>query len=246
MNFVYLIVSVILVSLFSFVGAITLSLGQKKLQKILLLLVAFSAGALIGDAFIHLLPESLEEQSSSFVSISIFVGIFFFFILEKILRWRHCHDVSCQDHPKHLGTMNLVGDGIHNLIDGLLIGASFSVSIPLGIATTIAVVLHEIPQELADFGVLLHSGYTVKKALLFNFLSGSLAIIAAIVAFFLGEASADFSAFMLPFTVGSFLYIAMSDLIPELHKEFSFKHSFVQILSLIAGIGVMFLLLLVE
>jgi len=217
------------------------------MQKILLFLVAFSAGSLIGDAFIHLLPEALAENKNELMlSIAILSGIMLFFLLEKVLRWRHCHESGCEDHPRHLGLMNLIGDGAHNYIDGLLIGASFSVSIPLGIATTIAVILHEIPQELGDFGVLLHSGFSVKKALFFNLLTGLIAILGGLTALVMGERLGSFNAFMLPFTMGGFIYIALSDLIPELHKDTSPVQTIFHIFGIIAGIGVMLLLLLLE
>jgi len=246
MAFFYLILSILAVSAVSFIGALALSIKRTKLEKILHIMVAFSAGALIGDAFIHLLPESLETNTSFFISISIFAGIITFFLLEKILRWRHCHEVGCDEHPRHLGQINLVGDGIHNLIDGLLIGASFAVSIPLGVTTTIAVILHEIPQELGDFCVLLHSGFTVKKALFFNFISAAIAILGGIAAFLIGNDASEFTSFMLPFTIGGFIYIALTDLIPELHKELSFKNTLWQVLGLLGGIGVMFSLLFLE
>ena len=155
----YIIISVIIVSLLSFSGVIALALKKDFLRRILLILVAFSTGALIGDAFLHLLPEAVNEAGgfTGTIALSVFIGILIFFSLEKFLRWRHCHDIDCKDHPKHLGTMNLVGDGVHNFIDGALIASSYLISVPLGIATTIAVAAHEIPQELGDFGVLIHS-----------------------------------------------------------------------------------------
>ncbi len=246
MTLLYILISVLIISSVSLIGVFTLSVKEVFLKKILLTMVAFSAGALIGDAFIHLLPEAMEKSNSLSISLSIFAGITAFFLLEKFLRWRHCHDLSCHDHPHHLGMINLVGDGMHNLIDGLLIGASFVISIPLGISTSLAVILHEIPQELGDFGVLLHSGFTVKKALFFNFLSASVAIPGAIIAYFIGSSAQAFNDFMVPFTIGSFIYIALSDLIPELHKETSIKQTLSHTAGLFAGIGVMFLLLLLE
>lgn len=246
MTLVYILISVLIISSISLIGIFTLSIKEVFLKKILLTMVAFSAGALIGDAFIHLLPEAMEKNDSLSISLSIFAGITIFFLLEKFLRWRHCHDLSCHDHPRHLGIINLVGDGMHNLIDGLLIGTSFIVSISLGISTSLAVILHEIPQELGDFGVLLHSGFTVKKALFYNFLSASLAILGAIVAYFISSSAQAFSDFMVPFTIGSFIYIALSDLIPELHKETAIKSMFTHTLGFFGGIGVMFLLLFLE
>ncbi|MEI8143647.1 MAG: ZIP family metal transporter [Candidatus Berkelbacteria bacterium] len=247
MILLYTFVSVFVVSLISLIGVLTLTVKQDYLKKILLYFVAFSVGGLIGDTFLHLLPQSFSSGLSSLaIGISLFAGVLSFFILEKILRWRHCHDIGCHDHPAHLGTMNLIGDAAHNAIDGILIGASFVVSIPLGIATTLAVIFHEIPHELGNFGVLLHSGFTIKKALFFNYLSSLVAIVFAILAVFLGRYSGGFINFMVPFTAGSFLYIAMSDLIPELHKEEGAKKTIIQTLAIILGIATMALMLLME
>lgn len=223
-------------------------LKKAVLAKILLFLVAFSAGALIGDSFLHLLPQIVSQRGfDGNISLPIFAGILSFFILEKVLRWHHCHDNSCEEHShEHLGTINLVGDGFHNLIDGLLIGSSFIVSIPVGIATTLAVALHEIPQELGDFGVLLHSGFTKQKALLFNLLSGLVALLGGGLAIFLTGRIGGFDQFMIPYTVGGFLYIALADLIPELHRDNHFKRTLLHIFGFIAGIAVMWLLLFLE
>lgn len=246
-NLLYTILAVLIISAISLVGVFALAIKQQTLKKALSFMVSFSVGALIGDAFLHLLPESIEGgRSFVFISLAIFVGILSFFILEKFLRWRHCHDLSCHDHPRHIGVINLVGDGFHNLIDGILIGVSFAVSIPLGIATSIAIILHEVPQELGDFSVLMHSGFTVKKALLWNFLSGSLAVVSAISAFFIGNQAESFTIFMIPFTIGTFIYIAMSDLIPELHKETSFRQGLIQFAGLSLGMAIMLILLVVE
>lgn len=244
MIWLYSIISVCIVSSISLIGVFALVLNQKFLNKILLFLVAFSAGGLLGDAFIHLLPESVAQSGFNlFVALSVLSGIVVFFVLEKFLRWRHCHDVSCSGHTHHLGTMNLISDGVHNFIDGLLIGASFLISIPLGITTTIAVVLHEIPQELGNFSVLLHSGYTIKRAIFYNFISALTAIVGVVVVLLIGERVMMVREFMVPFTVGTFMYIALSDLIPELHKEMGWKKSLLQLASFILGIGLMVLLL---
>ena len=247
MVFIYTLASVVLVSLISLIGVLTLAVKKNFINNILLYLVAFSVGALLGDSLIHLLPEAFSENGESlFLSLAIFSGMLSFFLLEKILRWRHCHDLSCKDHPNHIGTINLVGDALHNLIDGLLIGASFLVSVPLGIATTLAVILHEIPQELGDFGVLIHSGFTVKKAVLYNFISASTAIISAMVAVWIGTSIIGFERFMIPFTIGSFVYIALSDLIPELHQEVGRRKTLGQIIAILLGFGVMYAILFIE
>jgi len=166
-----------------------------------------------------------------------------FFVLEKFLRWRHCHDVDCDLHPKQLGTINLVGDAVHNFIDGALIGSSYLVSIPLGITVTLAVIAHEIPQELGDFGVLLHSGFKIKKAIIFNFLSALTAVVGTIVALLVGSKIESFIHIMLPLTAGGFVYIALADLVPELHKENKFWRNFLQFIVFVLGFLVMYLLL---
>ncbi len=239
---IYTLASVTLVSILSLVGILVLLIKKKKLEKILMLMIAFSAGALLGGALLHLIPEALEESSPISVSIYILVGIIIFFILEKIVHWRHCHKISCDDHPHHLGSMNLIGDAVHNFIDGAVIAGSFMVSPALGVTTTIAVILHEIPQEIGDFGVLLYAGYKPKKALIFNFISALFAVVGAVVVLLIG----DFTEIIIPITAGGFIYIASADLIPELHKEVKIRKSLLQLLIILLGIGLMALLAITE
>lgn len=222
-------------------------MGADRLRNITLFLVSFAVGALLGDAFIHLLPESFEQLgTSSVTSLYVILGILLFFVLEKFLRWRHCHIPTSKQHVHPLATMNLVGDGIHNLIDGMLVGASYMVSFPIGLTTTLAVFLHEIPQELGDFGVLVHGGLTVKRALIFNLLSALIAVLGAVVSIVAGSQVQDFSLSLLPVTAGGFLYIAGSDLIPELHHEVKASTSLWQLILIVLGVAIMALLLLVE
>ncbi len=243
----YSLVSVLLVSLLSFIGVFFLAFKKEKLQKILLFLVSFAAGGLLGDAFLHLLPEAVEETGFNIeISLAILLGILGFFALEKFISWRHCHIPTSKEHPHPIVFMNLVGDGLHNFIDGMVIAASFLVSFPLGMATSLVVILHEIPQEIGDFGVLIHGGFSKNKALTFNFVSGLVAIAGAIVILFLGTRFTQVIRLLIPFTAGSFLYIAGSDLIPELHKETNSPKSAFQLLGLILGIGLMLLLLMIE
>ncbi len=234
----YTFVSILIISLISLIGVVTLFTKTKQLPKILLFLISFSAGALLGDAFIHLIPESLES-GIEFMPLFIIFGILCFFILEKIIHWRHCHLPTCKEHPHPLATMNLVGDAFHNFLDGIIIVTSYIVSIPLGIATTIAVALHEIPQEIGDFGVLLYAGYTKKKAILMNFLISLTALLGGVVGFLLSKNIESFSSIMLAFTAGGFIYIATSDLIPELKKDVGIKKTIVQLIGLILGVGIM-------
>ena len=234
----YTILSVVIVSLISFVGILTLTIKQKNLNKFLIYFVSFAAGALFGDAFIHLIPEAIEEVGLVIqVPVYILLGITFSFIAEKIIQWRHCHgDQKC--HP--FAYMNLLGDGVHNFIDGLIIASSYLVSIPIGLATTLAVIFHEIPQEVGDFGVLLHGGFTKSKALLLNFLSALTAVAGAVIALLLNNFIPNMTNFLIPFAAGTFVYIAGSDLIPELHKELSLKKSFIQLILFVLGIFVMY------
>ena len=166
---IYAIAATIAVSLVSLVSVITLSLSESTTKKLSFLLVSVSAGTLIGDVFIHLLPEASKTSNETFW-LWVIGGIGIFFVLEKIIHWRHCHVPTSKDHPHPVGTMNLVGDGFHNFLDGALIAGSFIVSVPLGITTTIAVLLHELPQEIGDFGVLIHAGYTKARAIFWNFI----------------------------------------------------------------------------
>ncbi|MBC8500733.1 MAG: ZIP family metal transporter [Nanoarchaeota archaeon] len=243
----YSLISVIIVSLISFVGILTLSIKANKLKKILLYMVSFSAGGLFGDAFIHLLPEIIEEVGFSLnISLYAIFGIVFSFVVEKFIRWRHCHLPTTKEHQHPFAIMNLFGDAVHNFMDGLIIGASYLASIPVGIATTLAVVFHEIPQEIADFGVLLHGGFSKGKALFFNFMTALTAVIGAVAAIIISSYVQNVTYFLIPFAAGGFIYIAGSDLIPELHKEVKVKKSLIQITLFILGVGVMVLLLLLD
>lgn len=205
-----------------------------------LLLVSFAVGGLFGDAFIHLLPEAFGELGTNLaVSLYAILGILIFFVLEKFLRWRHCHIPTSEQHMHPLVTVNLIGDTVHNIIDGMLVAASYLVSVPIGITTTVAVVLHEIPQEVGDFGVMIHGGLSVKKALFFNLLSGMAAVLGAVFSLVVGGEISGFSVSLLPVTAGGFLYIAGSDLIPELHHEVDVKMSALQLLLMMLGVGIM-------
>ncbi len=253
----YTLVSVLIVSLLSLIGAVTLFFGRQKVEKFLIYLVGFSAGALLGDAFLHLIPESVEAAGGFVPAISVYIliGILFAFIVEKVFHWGHYHHLENRKEKnkkekskevkdeKILGYMNLFGDGMHNFIDGIVIGASYLVSFPLGLATTLAVIFHEIPQELGDFGVLLHSGFSRRKALLFNFLSAALAIVGGVLAVWLASRVDGLLIFLIPFTAGNFIYIAAPNLIPELQKEPRFGRSIAQLISMLAGIAVMIVLL---
>lgn len=244
---IYTIASVLIVSLVSLLGIFTFSIKTAKLDRFLLYMVSFSTGTLFGDVFFHLLPEIVEESGFGVdVSFYILSGIAFSFAIEKFVHWHHCHHSNSKDHPHPFAIMNLVGDGVHNFLDGLIIGASFLVSVPVGIATTMAVFFHEIPQEIGDFAVLIHGGYSKKRAVILNFLISLLAILGAALALMLSTEMESVTTFLVPFAAGNFLYIAGSDLIPELQKEVNLKKSTLQYLIFILGIMVMYSLLLLE
>jgi len=236
----YSIISVFIVSLISLVGLATISIKMEKLKKILLFLVSFSAGALLGGAFLHLLPEISEEIGFGWLTgIYVLCGILIFFIIEKFIHWRHCHIPTCKNHPHHLAAMNLIGDASHNFIDGLIIAGSYMLNVSLGVTTTVAVILHEIPQEIGDFGVLVYSGYSRKKALTFNFLIALTAVVGAVAGLLLATRFENITHFLVPFTAGGFIYIATADLIPELKKEVVLWKSLIQLFGLILGIIIM-------
>lgn len=250
MVWLYTLASVFVVSLISLIGVFSLSVKKERLEHILLYLVSFSVGALFGEVFLHILPEISEEANySTRFGLYFLFGIILFFIIEKIIHWRHCHRADhCDVHEiKVVGYTNLIGDVFHNFLDGMIIASGFMVSTPLGIATSLAVIIHEIPQEIGDFGVLIYSGFTRGKALLFNLASASIAIIGAIVALFLAGNIEGLSSIILSIAGGGFIYIAGSDLIPELHKApCAGCRPFFQLLFIVCGIGVMGLLLLLE
>ena len=234
-----IILSTFLVSLLSFIGVFTLSLSEKILEKILFYLVALSIGGLMGGAFLHLLPEASEKFGNSNVFLYALAGFFLFLIIEKIIHWRHCHEGHCPVHT--FAYMNLIGDGIHNFIDGLIMAAAFISSPGLGVASTIAIFLHEIPQEIGDFGVLVYGGIKKKRALLYNFLTAVTAVFGGIFGYYFLSATDAASKFLLAFAAGGFLYIAASDLIPEIRKENNVKKSVLNFIFIFLGLLAMYL-----
>jgi len=244
----YAVGSAVLVSLVSLVGIAAIWANHAQLRGVLFVFVSLATGALFGDALVHLLPEAFAKSGRpEMTSFYVLAGIFAFFVLEKLLRWRHSHLLEGDQLIHPVGVMNLVADAIHNLVDGTLIGASYLAGLPVGIATTVAVVLHEVPQEIGDFAVLLHAGFTRSQALLFNLLSASLAIVGALAATIVGlDDAGPLTSAVLPLTAGMFIYIGGADLIPELHKEPEAVKSLVQLIAMGAGVGIMFLLLLLD
>lgn len=249
MVWVYALASVLIVSLVSFVGVAIIAFS-KRIDKLVMYLVSFAAGALLGNALLHLLPEAAAHSGGFGFEIGLIVlaGVVISFIFENFL-WNHYHTHERQhlhnSHAKPVAYLNLLGDGMHNFIDGLIIGAAYLVNIPLGISTTLAVVLHEIPQEIGDFGVLVHAGFSKARALLFNFLSALGAVLGLIVALGL-HAQTDIVYYLIPFAAGNFLYIALTDLIPELHHIKQTKESWKHITLFLLGIAVMILIALMS
>jgi zinc and cadmium transporter len=244
---IYSLIAVFGVSLISFVGIFTISLKLEALKKVVMLLVSLSAGALLGGAFFHLIPEAAEEFGFNLWLASLIIaGIITFFVLEKIICWRHCHIPTSKEHPHPFAFMNLIGDAFHNFIDGMIIAAAFLVSIPLGISTTLAVIFHEIPQEIGDFGVLIHGGFGRLKALLLNFASGLTALLGALLILTLNVKVENVSVFLIPFTAGGFIYIANSDLMPELKKDIRPLNSVLQMIFLFIGLGIMLALVVLD
>jgi zinc and cadmium transporter len=240
--FTEVIIATLLISLISLSGAIFLIIGREKIKKILFFVISFSAGSLMGGAFFHLIPESLEKAGDPLeVSKLIIAGFILFYIIERVLRWHHCHDEHCETH-KIIGYQNLLGDGVHNFLDGLIIASSFFVDRNLGVVVTISVALHEIPQEISDFGVLLYSGFSQSRAIFYNLLSALFAVLGAILGFLAIERVETIAQFLLPFAAGGFIYISASDMIPELHKEKSFRKSFIAFIFFMAAILMMLFL----
>ena len=234
-----ILITALLISLISFVGIFTLFCKEEFLNKILILLVALSAGTLMGGAFFHLLPEAVEESQGADMFSFVLIGFVLFFIIEKGIHWHHCHKGFPHAHTFHY--MNLIGDSIHNFIDGLIMSASFVVSIPLGIATSIAIAAHEIPQEIGDFGVLIYGGFDKKQALLLNFIAASTVILGGIVGYYIVQIVDKATQFLLPFAAGGFIYIAATDLIPELKKEEDIKRSIIVLQVFIIGLQIMWI-----
>jgi len=235
-----IIIATFLVSLISFIGVIALSLRKKLLEKLLLLMISLSAGALIGSAFLHLIPEVSKSLSTMAISAYVLLGFTLFFLIEKVLRWRHCHEKECKIHP--FSYLILTGDAIHNFSDGLIIAASFVVSPLIGLTSTMAIALHEIPQEIGDFAVLVYGGMKPKKAIFLNFIVALTAIFGGILGFFLASYISSVSTIILPIAAGGFIYIASSDLLPELRKESKLNKSLLDFIIFLMGIALMLLL----
>lgn len=234
------LLSTFIVSVVSLAGVLFLAFKIQLLQKIVFVLVSFAVGALLGNAFFMLIPESQEMLGNSLhVGLLVVCGILLMFVVEKLIHWHHNHNIIEIKREAPLGYISLFTDGLHNLIDGILIASSWMVSPEIGFATTLGVIAHEIPQEISDFGVLIHAGFSRKKALFFNFLAACTAIAGAIGTLLIGALFTDFSAYVLPIAAGGFIYLAGSDLIPELHREKSIRKNSIQLMMIIIGLALM-------
>lgn len=242
--FLSIIAATGLISLLSFSGSLFLFSQHHLIRRISIFLLALAAGALMGNAFLHLLPEAAQELDSEHAFLFILLGFGVFFFIENILHWHHTRG----DKPAHrsLGILSLLGDGVHNFLDGMIIAAVFFVDIKLGFVTALAVALHEIPQEIAEFGVLVFSGFSNVRALLLNFLSATTVIAGGIVSYFLGTLLEPWIPLFVLFAVGVFVYVAASDFVPEIRKEQSLSKSLGLLATFAAGIAIMWLALFLE
>jgi len=235
-DLIAILASVTSISLVAFIGILFIGLKENLLRRALMALVGFASGNLLGGALLHLLPEASAKMDETTMFYYVILGIVSFFAMEKFFYWRHCHEEEC---PVHMFVyLNLVGDGIHNFIDGMVIAATFMLRFDLGFTTTLAVLFHEIPQEIGDFGVLIYGGFSKKKALTYNFISAITAILGATTTYFLTYVQ-SVETLLVPFAAGGFIYIAATDLMPELHKKFQAVGSVVQLLAITLGIGLM-------
>ncbi|MFH1285415.1 MAG: ZIP family metal transporter [Candidatus Micrarchaeota archaeon] len=237
--FFWILGSVVVVSLISLVGIIAMRLGGAQRESVVRILVAFAAGALLAAAFVHLIPEAIEGAAEG-AYFAVLGGIMLFFLLEEFIFWHHCHKEECEVKP--VGYLNVIGDGVHNFIDGVLIASAYLVNVNLGVITTLGVISHEIPQELGDFGILIHSGFSTKKALFYNFISASTAILGALIGYFCFSAVKEYIPLAVGVAAGGFLYIAVADLLPELHGERNTKKMISQTLAVFFGIMLIFVL----
>ncbi len=236
------ILATIIVSAVSLVGILTLPLGKDGTEKLLFFIVSFAAGTLLAGAFFDLLPEAIAAASSTSVFAATLAGMLVFFLLEKIIVWHHHHGPHGKDvKEKPAGWLNLIGDGLHNFFDGVAISAAFLSSTTLGLTTTLAVVLHEIPQEIGDFGLLLASGFSKRKAIMFNLISAVTAVLGAIAFYYFSSIVHGIEPLALAFTAGMFIYIAAADVIPELHKEKQITNSALQFVFILLGITLIWL-----
>ncbi len=240
MNYINPFLAVLAISCLSFIGILTLALKQSVIKRFTFILVSLAVGVMLGDVFFHILPSL--NLANSLVGVAILAGIIGFFILEKAIHWHH-HHVDTEHHAANraAGINNLIADGLHNFIDGLIIASAFLVDPAVGWATAVAVALHEIPQEIADFGVLLHAGFSRTQAIVWNFVSALTAVAGAGFGLILAERIESFAPLMVAYAAGAFIYIAMSDLIPTLHQHSNKKpgSQVLQVMTILLGMLLM-------
>lgn len=241
-----IILATVLVSLISLVGILVIFKKENK-KSFLKALISLAAGALLTVAFLNMLPEAIEAEIYDVheIFLVVLISIVFFFLLERVFHWHHCH---CETHgkpegrsKKNMAVINLVGDGIHNFVDGALIASSFLLDVNAGMLVTLAVILHEIPQEISDFGVLLYAGLSKAKAILYNLLTASIAIIGAIVFYYFGNTLENIIPLVIAFAAGNFIYLSTADLIPELHHGENKKNIVSHSAWLVVGVILMYL-----
>lgn len=234
----------LLIIIFSLLGSIMavggasllLTFPDRMRKTLVPCLVSYATGTLLGAAFLGMIPEALEQAHAPLILASVLIGIIVFFLLEKVVLWHHCHEEACEVHGT-AGVLLLIGDAFHNFIDGVVIAAAFITSIPFGIAAALAVIAHEVPQEIGDFGVLLDSGYSKKKAIYYNLLSSSSTLPGAIISYFYLRTTHTIVPYVLALSAASFIYIAIADLIPTLHKRVELSVSIRQFILILAGVG---------
>lgn len=210
--------------------------------------VSFAIGALLGAAFLALLPHALNQSEIDphDITMTVLLGVLLFFVLEKMVLWRHCHHTHCEAHTLESGhgvgsgTLILIGDGLHNFVDGILIAAAFLTDIHLGVVTALAVAAHEIPQEVGDFAILLQSGFTRAKALFYNILSSVTTVVGGVLAYYSLTDATHILPYVLAIAASSFIYIAVADLIPGLHKKVHVTATVQQVVLIVLGVGIIF------
>ena len=241
MGIIYILIALFLGSIGSVaLAGMMLILNNQKLETLSTYLMYLAGGTLLGAAFLGMIPKAISMSEPVLILQTVMFGILFFFILEKIILWRSCRNKNCERHMHAAAPIILIGDAFHNAIDGVVIAASFLTSTELGIFVTFSVVLHEIPQELGDFGILIRSGFSRSKAFRYNALSGATAIVAGVAAYYTLDSIKSMIPYTLAFSASSFLYIALADLIPEMHRKTSFKASISQVLLIILGILIIY------
>src|SRR3989339_2077374 len=220
-------------SLISFVGGIVAIFNEEKVRRSTHFIVSFAIGALLSVSFLDLIPEAVEMSSARKAMPFVLLGVFIFFLLAKFIFWYHCHDGQCPVHT--YSYLILWGDFLHNFVDGIILALTFLVDLRLGLLTTVAVILHEIPQEIGDFGILIHGGFSRRKALWYNFLSAISVVIGAVLTYALGAVLEPFLPLGLALVAGAFIYLAAVDLMPELHETTGFSHALIQIVFIAMG-----------